>query len=88
MVLDVCHGSKQRHFQDAKRVVPPVATWVQEDPLPEPWVSYESDATGFSAHFVAPSQLPLPMLRLPGSSVDVEGNPLAVMDPHPRNTNF
>ena len=88
MVLDVCHGSKQRHFQDAKRVVPPVATWVQEDPLPEPWVSYESYATDFLACFVAPSWLLLPSLRLPSSFVDVKANPLAIVEPHLRQTNL
>jgi hypothetical protein len=88
VVLDVCHGSKQRHFQYAKRVVPPVATWVQEDPLPEPWVSYVSDAKSFPTHFVTPSRPLLPPLHLPSSSVDVKGNPLAIVEQHLRQTNF
>ena len=82
MVLDLCHGSKQRHFQDAKRVVQPDATWVQEDPLPEPWVSYVSDMKRFATRFVTPSRPLLPLLRLPSSFVDVKGNSLVIMDPH------
>ena len=60
---------------------PPVVAWLHVDPLPEPWVSCESNTTGFPARFVAPSQLLFPLLHLPDSSIDVEGNPLAVMDP-------
>ena len=95
MAPDVCHSSKPRCLQDIKRVVPmpkvhqpPFITWLQEDPLPEPWVSYDSNVTSFTAHFVGPSQLLHPPPRLPGSSVDVEGSLLAIMDPCLRCTNF
>ena len=88
VALDVCHGRKPRRLQDAKRVIPiplvhqpPIVAWLPADPLPEPWVSCESNATGFPTHFVAPSRLLLPLLHILGSSIDDEGNPLAVVDP-------
>jgi hypothetical protein len=91
----VCHCSKPRCLQDTKRVVPmpwvhqpPVLGWLQVDPLPKPWVSHVSDETIFPAHFVTPSWPLLPPLCLLDSSVDVEGNPMDVMDPHLRHTNF
>jgi hypothetical protein len=85
---DVCHGNKLRHLRDAERVVPKlwahqplVAAWLQADPLPEPWESYESNETGFPAHFVGLSQLLLPPPRLPGSSIDVEETLPVIADP-------
>ena len=89
MASDVCHGRKPWHFQDIEGVVPmpwvhqpPVAAWLQVDPLPEPWVSYVSNMTSFPTLFVTPSRPLLPSLHLPSSSVDVEGNPLAAMEQH------
>jgi hypothetical protein len=86
---DVCHGSKPWHFQDVERVIPmtwvhqpPVAAWIQSDPLPEPWVSCVSNVTSFLACFVTPSRPLLPPLCLPSSFIDVEGNPLATMEQH------
>jgi hypothetical protein len=88
VALDVCHGRKPRHLRDTERVVPmpwvhqpPVATWLQENPLTEPWVSCESNTTSFPACFVGPSLLILPPPHLPSSSVDVEGSLLVIVDP-------
>ena len=92
---DVCHGRKPRCFRDAKRVVPmpwvhqpPVTTWLQEYPLREPWVSCESNTIGCPTCFVGPSQLLLSSPRIPDSSVDVKGNPLAIVEQHLQQTNF
>jgi hypothetical protein len=85
---DVCHGSKPWNFQDVERVIPmpwvhqpPVTAWLQEDPLPKPWESYESNKTGCPASFVGLSRFLLSLPRLPGSFVDVKETLPAVADP-------
>jgi hypothetical protein len=95
MAPNVCHCRKPRCLRDIERVVPmpwvhqpPVVGWLQVDPLHEPWVSHVSDKTSCPTRFVTPSWPLLPPLCLPGSSIDVEGNPMDVMDPHMRHTNF
>jgi hypothetical protein len=91
---DVCHGRKPWCLQDTERVIPmpwvhqpPITSCLQENPLPEPWVSYELNTTGFPACFVGPSQFLFPPPHPPGSSVDVEGSLLTTMDPHLHYTN-
>jgi len=93
MAPDVCHGNKLWNLRDAERVAPmlwvhqpPVTAWLQEDPLPKPWGSYESNVTGFPTHFVGLSQLLLLTPRLPSSSVDVEETLPVVADPRLRYT--
>jgi hypothetical protein len=88
MTLDVYHGRKPRCLQDTERFLPmlyvhqpPIAAWLQVDPLPEPLESSVSNEIGYTARSIGLYLLLLSPPHLLSSFVYVKVIPLAFLDP-------